>query len=186
MARTFPFIANDVSLDFANTQVRDRQELKDLVETSEHMMEWVKAAGISTKPTNWQEDDINAAKELRGAIRKVMNAVIDTAKPPKAGIEQINKALSHYGENAQLIFENDIYQLRERNKAPDPAMILGILAERAASLLVSDERQRIKCCSHPDCILLFKDTSKSGKRRWCDMKTCGNRAKAEAYRTQKR
>jgi predicted RNA-binding Zn ribbon-like protein len=28
---------------------------------------------------------------------------------------------------------------------------------------------------------MFLDVSKSGRRRWCDMATCGNRAKASAH-----
>lgn len=45
---------------------------------------------------------------------------------------------------------------------------------------------RIKACAHPDCILYFLDTSKNGTRRWCDMRTCGNRAKARRhYRRRK-
>ena len=31
------------------------------------------------------------------------------------------------------------------------------------------------------CGWLFLDTSRSGNRRWCDMRTCGNRAKARAH-----
>jgi flagellar biosynthesis GTPase FlhF len=30
----------------------------------------------------------------------------------------------------------------------------------------------------PDCRWVFSDSSRSGRRKWCDMNTCGNRAKA--------
>ena len=36
-------------------------------------------------------------------------------------------------------------------------------------------------CDADDCAWLFLDTSKNGSRRWCDMKQCGNRAKARRF-----
>jgi predicted RNA-binding Zn ribbon-like protein len=40
---------------------------------------------------------------------------------------------------------------------------------------------RLRRCADPACVLLFHDVSKSGRRRWCDMATCGNRNKAAAH-----
>jgi predicted RNA-binding Zn ribbon-like protein len=40
---------------------------------------------------------------------------------------------------------------------------------------------RIRECEHENCILSFIDTSKSGRRRWCRMSTCGNRTKAAEF-----
>jgi predicted RNA-binding Zn ribbon-like protein len=31
---------------------------------------------------------------------------------------------------------------------------------------------------------VFLDTTKNGRRRWCDMATCGNRAKAARHRAK--
>jgi len=45
---------------------------------------------------------------------------------------------------------------------------------------------RLRSCEHEDCILHFIDTSKSGKRRWCSMETCGNRHKAAEFYARKR
>ena len=42
---------------------------------------------------------------------------------------------------------------------------------------------RIRQCHADDCICCFVDTSKNGRRKWCSMARCGNRAKvAEHYR----
>lgn len=45
---------------------------------------------------------------------------------------------------------------------------------------------RIRKCEHESCILYFIDTSKSGKRRWCSMETCGNRQKAAEFYARKK
>ncbi|NUP28501.1 MAG: CGNR zinc finger domain-containing protein, partial [Nocardia sp.] len=44
---------------------------------------------------------------------------------------------------------------------------------------------RIRRCAHPDCILFFYDTSKSGARRRHSMTTCGNRAKAARHHARR-
>jgi predicted RNA-binding Zn ribbon-like protein len=48
----------------------------------------------------------------------------------------------------------------------------------AAQLLSSDEQRRIRACADPDCGWVYVDRSRNGMRRWCQMETCGNRAKA--------
>jgi predicted RNA-binding Zn ribbon-like protein len=47
-------------------------------------------------------------------------------------------------------------------------------------LLRSDELARVRQCKR--CTWLFVDRGRGVGRRWCAMRTCGNRAKAEAFR----
>ena len=48
----------------------------------------------------------------------------------------------------------------------------------AASLIVSEEAARIRVCGGPDCGWMYVDRSRNGLRRWCQMETCGTRAKS--------
>jgi predicted RNA-binding Zn ribbon-like protein len=48
----------------------------------------------------------------------------------------------------------------------------------AASLIVSDEATRIRICGGPDCGWMYVDRSRNRLRRWCQMETCGTRAKS--------
>ncbi|MFT4414744.1 CGNR zinc finger domain-containing protein [Fredinandcohnia humi] len=41
--------------------------------------------------------------------------------------------------------------------------------------------QRVRQCAHGECILYFLDSSKGGRRRWCDMEKCGNKHKASKH-----
>ena len=41
-------------------------------------------------------------------------------------------------------------------------------------------------CASEDCAWLFLDTSKNHTRRWCDMKTCGNRVKVSRHYERKK
>ena len=60
------------------------------------------------------------------------------------------------------------------------------IARQAAELLVSEEKARIHECAADDCRWLFVDTSKNKSRRWCDMKSCGNRAKVRSFYERRR
>jgi predicted RNA-binding Zn ribbon-like protein len=59
---------------------------------------------------------------------------------------------------------------------------MATIARDAIELFTSDHAGRIRECANPRCILLFVDTSRPGKRRWCSMDRCGNLAKTRRYR----
>jgi predicted RNA-binding Zn ribbon-like protein len=56
------------------------------------------------------------------------------------------------------------------------------VVESAADALVTGELVRVRRCADSRCLHVFFDSTKNGRRRWCDMSTCGNRAKAARHR----
>jgi predicted RNA-binding Zn ribbon-like protein len=60
------------------------------------------------------------------------------------------------------------------------------VVDSAADSLIASELARVHRCSDPRCPHVFIDTTKNGRRRWCDMATCGNRAKAARHRRRAR
>ena len=59
--------------------------------------------------------------------------------------------------------------------------VLWPVVRSAADLLTSPERGRVRRCGGANCDWLFMDNSRNHSRRWCDMGSCGNRAKARRY-----
>jgi predicted RNA-binding Zn ribbon-like protein len=55
------------------------------------------------------------------------------------------------------------------------------LAKSAEALLTSDQFAQVGFCQRDSCRWLFLDASKNLSRRWCDMKICGNRVKAQRF-----
>ena len=55
------------------------------------------------------------------------------------------------------------------------------IAYSAGILFPEIDPKRLKQCPSEDCGWLFMDRSKNASRRWCDMRTCGNRAKARRH-----
>ena len=48
------------------------------------------------------------------------------------------------------------------------------------------DRALLRWCADAYCTRPFIDRSRGGRRRWCGMAGCGDRAKAAAYRMRKR
>lgn len=84
-----------------------------------------------------------------------------------------------------LLVEKEVgWDLTPRFMADKANALLGSIAADFARMLVSWRPNRLRRCEHPDCVMLFIDTSKNGRRRWCSMETCGNREKAAGHRAR--
>lgn len=55
---------------------------------------------------------------------------------------------------------------------------------RDAVVQLRDHGDRLRTCGGTDCPIIFLDLSRAGRRTWCSMARCGNRAKVRAYRTR--
>jgi len=59
------------------------------------------------------------------------------------------------------------------------------LAQIAASLtetLAGRQAERVRICANLDCRWIFHDPTKAGTKRWCNDRTCGNRARVRRAR----
>ncbi|MEU8650896.1 CGNR zinc finger domain-containing protein [Streptomyces sp. NPDC048737] len=64
--------------------------------------------------------------------------------------------------------------------------LLSTVARDAIDLFTGPYAHRVRECGAHDCRLLFVDTSRPGRRRWCAMEHCGNREKVRAHRARGR
>ncbi|MFF9330103.1 CGNR zinc finger domain-containing protein [Streptomyces sp. NPDC014776] len=64
--------------------------------------------------------------------------------------------------------------------------LLSTVARDAIDLFSGPHADRVRECGAHDCHLLFVDTSRPGRRRWCAMEHCGNREKVRAHRARTR
>jgi predicted RNA-binding Zn ribbon-like protein len=81
-------------------------------------------------------------------------------------------------------------RIAERLDPSGPARVLEVDDERwrvpwlaAQNLLelLREHPDRIRRCANDQCVLHFYDASRGGKRQWCSMAACGNRAKARRH-----
>ncbi len=121
---------------------------------------------------------------LRGAIEAAFTAAVTGAPPPEAVAFAINRVLE--AGSVQSTLEPDVHppRLRRRSRGTGPLALLTPVAHAAMLLLEHVDLRRLRRCAAEDCRVWFVDTSKGGRRRWCSMATCGNRAKAARYRSR--
>ena len=74
-----------------------------------------------------------------------------------------------------------------RHEAADPlGEALARVAEALVEAIAEGDTTRFRICANDACRWVFEDTSRGGRRRWCDMQSCGNRAKVRRFRSRQR
>ncbi len=63
--------------------------------------------------------------------------------------------------------------------------LLSTVARDAVDLLTGAYAKRVRMCAGERCYLVYVDTSRPGRRRWCSMEHCGNRHKVRALRARR-
>lgn len=129
---------------------------------------------------------LERAKEVREVMFRIFSAIASAAVPPEADLARLNQELARTMEHACIVQDGRGFAW---DWCADTVMldhVLWPLVRAAADLLVSDELRMVRLCAAEDCSWLFLDTSKNQTRRWCNMKSCGNRAKARRYSARKR
>jgi predicted RNA-binding Zn ribbon-like protein len=122
--------------------------------------------------------------ELREALAVIFYTRISGAKPPAAAVETLERHF-HAAALHRTLRAGDAHLAWTWEHAERESEIpLWKLAQSAADLLVSTDAELVKDCGDPTCRWLFLDVSKNHTRRWCDMKTCGNRMKARRHQAR--
>ena len=127
-------------------------------------------------------DEAAAVLARARALREALFALFSADRPAPEPLAALNDELAV--AMAQLRVTPDLaWSWADETRLDRP---LWPIARQAAELLVSEQRQRVHECAADDCRWLFMDTSKNKSRRWCDMKSCGNRAKVRSFYERQR
>ncbi len=124
--------------------------------------------------------------ELREALAAVLYGRMEGGKPPAAQIQILEQQFHAAALHRRLLAGGPYLEWSWSGVERQAEIPLWMLAQAASDLLVSGDAELVKDCGDPTCRWLFLDVSKNHTRRWCDMKTCGNRMKARRHhaRTQ--
>jgi predicted RNA-binding Zn ribbon-like protein len=129
---------------------------------------------------------LERARALRAAVDGVFTAVAASRPPAQDDIDALNAFLEEGMRYRSL--EPDARRCGWSWTAGDEplAQMLWPIVNEAADLLVEGDLERVKACGNDTCGWLFVDLSRNRSRRWCDMKECGNRAKARRHYVRQR
>jgi predicted RNA-binding Zn ribbon-like protein len=186
-------IGGAVCLDFVNT-VDPRHRVATRVEylpDYDSLVRWARTVGLVDQRQARRLADI-ADRRGRAAKRVLQRAVALR----EALYELLSQGRSA-SDSSALRTLNTEYERAMSARTIEPAVggfrrswlptdeldrILWPIAECGADLLTSPLVAKVRECQGDDCGWLFLDTSKGGRRRWCSMADCGNRAKAKRRR----
>ena len=186
----FPFESGNLALDLLNTVRGPVGEVVDGVRAPNHLLAWLDASGLSRVPHLAQTlPTPPVARRLLTEVQRLRNDIERLLVAHRTGevvaphvLYGINRVLEAGRASALLSVEESGAWLVELEVGEGPLAVLAPIARAAAELVIATDPARVRRCASHSCLSWFVDTSKGGRRRWCSMATCGNRAKAAKHR----
>jgi predicted RNA-binding Zn ribbon-like protein len=191
----FHFIADELCLDFVNTEAVEQDDRVDLLGSFDDLMAWYAEAGLIdaaqakalTRRMHAGSGDggaraLKEARQFRAMLREMVERLSEgRTNVPQATLDHLNRSLRAREGYSEIVRTKDGYETRFRPRLDEPAHLLVAIAESAARLLSEGDLALLRKCQNPRCSLYFYDTTKNHRRRWCSMAGCGNRAKVAAF-----
>ena len=198
-AGSLPLIADDLALDFANTESgRGFPSHENHLREAEDVAQWLKhAKALPAEDADWLKGEVSKRADLaadlmtqaiamREAIHDIGAALGRRAKPPAASLADLSAVHARCVANAALAPGVLSCRWRWSVRAAPVEAALGPIALAAVKLFTEGDFHRIRECGGHACGWLFYDRSKNNRRRWCEMEVCGNRAKQRRLAARRR
>jgi len=187
-------LGGKLCLDFVNTvDWRGAENPQEFLNSYSDLIKWSQHVGLTTNregqiliqkanqcPSE-AESVLTRAIELRENNYRLFNSIAEGASPPKKDLTAFNKYLSRTMKQLKIIETKDGLTWDSSGNKDRLDWMLNPIVRSTAELLVSGDLKRVKKCADSSCGWLFLDISRNKSRRWCDMKDCGNRAKASRF-----
>ena len=186
-------VGGHVAVDLANTVTARNAEPVDWLHDYRHLLAWAELTGefdpralrelatLATEHPRAASAALSDVRLLRETVHDLLVAIVREATPPPRAQRELEARWRR--AVAATRFVPSAGGLR-----PEPSLRtsgLGYLEHelvlRTVELLQELPPHRLRGCPGPSCGWLFIDRSKGGRRRWCDMATCGNAAKGRRY-----
>jgi predicted RNA-binding Zn ribbon-like protein len=187
------FIAGHVALDFANTVTARDTTPRDWLDGYGRLIEWAglanvidarSAARLAAAANDAPREGAAAlgrARKVREALHDVCVALLAGSGAPASALGEIEAAWKRAAARARMSTHDRLLHLEPDAAASGLDLPLDRVIFAAVDLLGELDADRTRLCRGHDCGWLFIDTSKSGRRVWCDMGTCGNTAKSQRF-----
>ena len=185
------------ALDFVNTLSFDKGESHEHLTDVPTAVNWLKEhallhnemvdALLERYGNNAADGEplLQRIRRTREALRELLDATVESRPPKQGALREVNRAL-----RAQYLIElvpaKDGVSLDHRHEGDPINGALARLSEAVARELTLGDPLRMRVCANEECRWVFRDYSPAGRRKWCDMSTCGNRAKAARHRERQK
>ncbi len=196
---TFKFLAGWLCLDFVNTRNWDsRDPSYERFKAYSDFVWWNHQAGILTDSETQSlvlagQNRLTEAAAvfersmiLREAVYQIFSAIVSGLTPDKTNLSTLNAALSESLAHLRLVPAGEGFAWAWSGEENKLERVFWPVVRSAAELLTSNKLDILGKCAGDSCGWLFLDLSRNHSRRWCDMKHCGNQAKARRHYRRRR
>jgi predicted RNA-binding Zn ribbon-like protein len=142
----------------------------DALETTQDTQAWLQDEGLT-----YGRAGIKLVRAALIEARTAMRQVLNDRNDPRA--RRALNAVLERGNSVRKLGPNGIEETVQIEDAWRPAW----LAAQDLLEQLLHVAGRIRRCENPRCTMYFVDTTKNNTRRWHDMSTCGNQAKASRH-----
>ncbi len=182
----------DDTFDFLNTIELESGSLVDRFESFDDAAAWLIGRGVCHSgrgsaalipPGESDDHALARVRSVRAALRDLAHAVSHGGSPGDASLAEINRAIASR-ERIELVQSRDGVSVGHSHVGDPLDDALARLAEPLVNEIRAGRSERVRICANDTCRWVFFDESRAGQRRWCDMASCGNRAKAARHRAR--
>jgi predicted RNA-binding Zn ribbon-like protein len=194
---SFAFVGERLWLDFVNSELSSRNT--DALYDFESLVQWLEAATLldgerasgmrrrAVQQPAGAAASLIDARRVRASLRTLAERGVSSERIRLDALGEINRVLGRSAGTRRVDLRTDGSFVRSFVPVGDAFAGLVIpIVESAADALIAGELARVRRCADSRCARVFFDTTKNGRRRWCDMSSCGNRAKAARHREKVR
>jgi predicted RNA-binding Zn ribbon-like protein len=177
------FGAGRISLDLLATT--HPEERFDSVEV---LRAWIVGAGLAPPGTPLGHVDaawLVAFRELRGRIGQLVRGGLAPEPWPSYDIAlaRVNDIARAAPPAPRAVRGEDGTLVRQLDRPPECAALLGALARDVLELLTDPvARAGLRECAGDNCPIVYLDSSRGRRRRWCSSEVCGNRERVARHR----
>lgn len=194
----FEFSGGALCLDFVNT-VGDRPHCdNEKLAGFADLLRWSAEAGIlvedqlgrlareAARRPRLAHAAFRRAVQLRERLYRIFSKLATGGRPGDEDLDGLNRALAAALRHLRVEPEGDGFGWAWSTPRTHFDHLVWPVARSAAELLTSPETDLVRECASDRCSWMFVDRSRTHRRRWCDMKVCGNRAKARRHYLRKK
>jgi len=183
-----PSVEGELFLDFANTLSFSDGVPHDDVADGASLRAWLRDRGLvgGRIPARSVTAALPNFRDLRDLVREVVARRAEGRPPSATQVRRLNAVLREGIHHHVLRYDRGGGRFTVGQVGGELAQARAAIAGSLAHVLADHDSERLRVCANDGCRWVFLDRSPTGRRRWCDMRTCGNRAKVARHRARRR
>ncbi|MGB5161067.1 MAG: ABATE domain-containing protein [Thermoanaerobaculia bacterium] len=189
----FEMTGGALCLDFANTLGDRPRSTEEHLGSYKDLLQFSRQAGslpvealdelehLSEEYSRKATSAFRRAIKVRETLYRIFGCLACDQEPQLEDIRFLNSELHRTLPQLEIRAKDGAFDWVWAGHADAFDRPLWPVVRSAAELLASEDVTSVRECASETCSWLFVDRSRTRRRRWCDMSTCGNRAKARRH-----